>query len=141
MPESISKDEYKILKVFMKNPTFTMSQSEYDKYYPHNSEIRISAVRLYKELKMIEYTPILNESGDIAGYKDDELRITAKGRYAYKLYKEQRKSEFYSFFAKSILTPIIVSLATTLLARNFSQIASFVSKALSLAAQYLSSLA
>ena len=49
MSTQISKDEYKILKYFMKNPNVAIAESEFDARYPKGSDIRISAVRLCRE--------------------------------------------------------------------------------------------
>ena len=93
----ITKDEFKILKAFMKIPEHTMKQSTFDKLYPSESIIRISAVRLAKQLHYIEYTPILDESGNQIGHSPDELRITPDGRFAYKLYKDETRKEIKRF--------------------------------------------
>lgn len=89
----ITKDEFKILKAFMEIPEHTMNQSTFDKLYPSESIIRISAVRLINQLHYIEYPPILDENGNKIGYNPDELRITPDGRFAYKLYKDEVRKE------------------------------------------------
>lgn len=89
----VTKDEFKILKTFMKISNHTMSQSSFDTRYPRDSEIRISAVRLINELHLLEYPPILDENKRVTAFNSNEIRITPEGRFAYKLYKDDIRHE------------------------------------------------
>lgn len=93
--DTISKDEFNILKTFINIPDHAMSQSLFDAYYPPGSDVRISAVRLINELHYIEYPAILNNKGQIESFDKSKLQITSNGRFAYKLYKDNAKHEHH----------------------------------------------
>lgn len=84
-----------------------MNQSDFDVLYPEESNIRISAVRLVNQLHYLEYVPTKDENGNIINYDKDEIQITPDGRFAFKLYKDERSKErrrfildkFIPFFA------------------------------------------
>lgn len=112
MSTQISKDEYKILKRFMKNPNIPISESEFDACYPKGSDIRISAIRLCRE-KLIRF--IDSQSNDI----EDTYKISETGRFAYKAYKECIKQKRKDFFADKIIDFFALVISLLALLKSF----------------------
>lgn len=111
MSEIISKDEYLILKKFMKSEDFSLPQDKFDELYPRGSEIRISAVRLYHD-KLVTH-PELLENNEVVGYKSEYV-ITKAGRFAYKSYKDfsrQKRNDIIADKAIDFAALIISSVA------------------------------
>lgn len=121
MSETISKDEFEILKSFMNQNDFSMNNDDFKKLYPPNSEIRISAVRLINELHFLEYAPVRDENKNILSYDMNKIQITPNGRFAYKLFKDNARKERKDLIIdKAIpLCSLIISIVSLLKSYGF----------------------
>lgn len=123
MSEIISKDEYLILKKFMRSEDFSLSQDKFDELYPRGSEIRISAVRLYHD-KLLTHPEIL-ENNEVVGYKS-EYSITKAGRFAYKSYKDFVKQKRHDIVVDKAIDFTALVVAIIALLKSFeSEISTF----------------
>lgn len=114
--EQISFDEYKILKQFIEIPNHTMSQTRFDELYTHESNIRISAVRLISQLNFLEYVSSKDEYGNIIKYDKTQIQLTPAGRFAFKLYEDDSKKERRRFVLDKTIPflALIVSIVSLL---------------------------
>lgn len=106
----LTKQEYKILKMFYKNNSLSCDKiNAYTTKHPRTKE----HFRFLHHNGFIEYTPDV-KNHIVIGIKN-EIRITDKGRKSYSLYKESQHWFDIKFIITNIILPIVIAIITTLI--------------------------
>lgn len=110
MNDTITKHEYKILKMFyLYNAMSVAEVNTYTSKHPYSKD----SFRFLHKNGYLEMTP--NFKNHIVIGTKDEIRITDKGRRAYIAYKEEHRMFNKQIVSNQIFIPVIVTLLTNAL--------------------------